>query len=92
MGATDLALLPGVVHLRSAVLDDINRIEVSNAHEFPIAVEIRLRLADGSRLLAADHAVTTRDDRPLFALNIAPGEIATIRYRTEHASARAAPR
>jgi len=90
--ATDLPLLPGVVHLHSAVFDEVNRIEISNAHDFPVTLEVRLRLSDGYQLLAADHSVTTRNDRPLFALRVAAGEVATIRYRTEHVASRPVPR
>jgi hypothetical protein len=87
----DLPLIPGLVHLRTAEIDAINRIEVSNARGTPVRLELRLRMPVAMQLNAADHPVTMRYDRPVFVLTVAAGDSATIRYRTEHTSSRAVP-
>lgn len=83
LGRTQLLpLLPGIV-LRAAPLDDICRVEISNAGLEPIQFELGLILPDGSRVVRADHAMTMKNGRPLFRLAIPAGETAVVRYQTE---------
>jgi hypothetical protein len=81
-------LLHDAERLTSAVVDDVSRIEIRNARRSAIRFELRLRLADGSQLIGADHTPTVRDGRPLFKLTIPAGGSATVRYQTEHTSLR----
>jgi hypothetical protein len=83
-----LPLLPGVLRLKSAVVDDVARVEISNAGGSAIPFELRLRLADGAQLIGADHVTAVRNGRPIFKLTIAAGARVAIRYQTEHTSLR----
>ncbi len=87
----DLPLIPGVVHLRSNTVDEVNRLEVSNARRTPVSVELRLQIPDGAQIVRADHTPTTRNGRPTFRLLVAAGDKATIRYQTERTVFRPAP-
>jgi hypothetical protein len=87
----DLPLLPGIMHLRAADIDDVDRIEIHNARASPINIELRARMSDATKVIAADHPVTMRYDKPVFALTVAAGGTATIRFRTEHTSLRVVP-
>jgi len=89
--AEELPLLPGIVRLQPAVVDEVSRIEIDNARHSAIALELQLRMPDGMQLIAADHAVAQRNGRPLFKLSLAAGTVASIRYQTEHTSLRPAP-
>jgi hypothetical protein len=84
----ELPLVPGVVHIRSNVVDDVNRIDVSNARSAPVRVELRLQLPDGTQVIRADHAITTRNGHPTFRLTVPAGDKLTIRYQTEHTVSR----
>jgi hypothetical protein len=81
-------LLHDAAPLTSAVVDDVSRIEIRNARRSAIRFELRLRLADGSQLIGADHTPTVRDGRLLFKLTIPAGGSGTIRYQTRHTSLR----
>lgn len=87
----DLPLIPGVVHLHSNTVDDVNRLEISNARGTAVSVELCLQLPDGSQLIRADHAVTTHNGRPAFRLTVAAGDKVAIRYQTEHTAFRPRP-
>jgi hypothetical protein len=77
-----LPLLPGVA-LRSVKLDDVERVEVSNARNTGIQFELRLQLPQGSQLVRADHAVGTKNGRPLFRFNVPAGRSVAVRYQTQ---------
>lgn len=87
-----LPLIPGVSDLRSASVDAVNRIDISNARDAPVSIELRLQLPDGARLVRADHVPTTYNGRPAFRLTLPAGDSATVRYQTEHTSFRPVPR
>jgi hypothetical protein len=87
----DLPLIPGVLRLHEAVVDDVSRVEIFNARSSAIPFELRLSLPAGAQLIAAKPAPTTYQGRPLFRLTIPAGGSATIRYRTEHVSRSTAP-
>lgn len=86
-----LPLIPGVSDIRSASVDAVNRIDLSNARNGPVSVELRLQLSDGARLVRADHLPTTHNGLPTFRLTIPAGDTATVRYQTEHTSFRPVP-
>ena len=78
------AFLPGVTRLKSAFVDDVNRVEIHNAGNADIQFELRLQVPDGTQLIGADAAATTRDGRPLFKLTVPADRTVTVRYQTEH--------
>ena len=80
----ELPLLPGVGHLRSAVLDEVSRIEVSNASGAALTFEARLDLPDDTQLVAAQPAPMLRNGQLVFRVNVPAAGQATVRYRTEH--------
>ncbi len=76
-------LVPGVAALRSAALDEIERVEISNALAAPIEFELRLRLPEGARVVRADHALRLKNGRPIFRLTIPAHAAATLRFQTQ---------
>jgi hypothetical protein len=80
-----LPLVPGA-SLRSTEVSVVNRIEINSARNVPTTVELRLLLADGARLVRADHLPGTRNGHPTFTLTVPAGDTAIIRYRTGHTS------
>jgi len=50
------APVPGMA-LRSVKVEDVRRVEVSNARAAGIDFELRLRLPEGARIVRADHSV-----------------------------------
>jgi hypothetical protein len=76
--------LRGVMRLKSAFVDDVNRVEIHNAGNTDIQFELRLHLPDGAQLIGADATATTRDGRPLFKLTVPANRTVTVRYQTEH--------
>ncbi len=87
-----LPLVPGVAALRSVEVDDVERVEVSNARATEIHFELRLRLPEGGRVLRADHPLDSKNGRPIFRLTIPAGETATLRYQTQHVAGNASER
>ncbi|HWZ62781.1 MAG TPA: hypothetical protein VNX02_07165 [Steroidobacteraceae bacterium] len=82
--AGELPLLPGISRLESAQVDQVNRVEISNARASPIRFELSVQLRDGMQLIGADHPAGSRNGRPLFELTIPAGGHETLRYQTEH--------
>ncbi len=79
----EIPLIPGVVHLRSASVNAVHRIDVTNASNSPAKVEIGLRLPAGKRLIRADIVPTPHNGRPTFHLTVPAGWTAYIGYQTE---------
>ncbi len=77
-----LPLVPGV-SLRSAKVDDVRRVEVSNARAAEIDFELRLRLPDGTRIVRADHALEAKNGTPIFRFKVPPHEIVVVRFQTQ---------
>jgi hypothetical protein len=86
-----LPLIPGMAKLRSVTVNDINRIEVHNAHDFPISVELWLQLDETEQLVRADHAPITRYGRPAFELAVPANGSAVVRYQTADTSTTVEP-
>ena len=80
-----LPLVPGL-KLRSAQVDDVNKVVISNALTKPIPFELRLTLNQGGRVIRADHPMGTKNGRPIFRLTVPANGTATVRYQTEHTS------
>jgi hypothetical protein len=80
--AQQLPLLPGVA-LRSVKVDHVRRVEVSNARAAAVEFELRLRLADGARIVRADHAVGAKNGRPIFRLEVPANQTVAVRYQTQ---------
>ena len=82
-----LPLVPGVV-LRSAQVDDVNRVVISNARAAAIPFELRLRLPGGGRIVRADHPLGSKHGRPIFRLTIPANQSVTVRFQTQHTATR----
>jgi hypothetical protein len=79
-----LPLVPGVSRLRSVQVDDIDRVDVTNARPAEIRFELRLRLPEGGRIVRADHPVARKNGRPIFRLTVPANQTMTLRYQWEH--------
>jgi hypothetical protein len=77
-----LPLVPGV-SLRSGKIDDVQRVEVSNARAAGIDFELRLALPEGARIVRADHAVGTKNGRPIFRFKVPANQMVTVRFQTQ---------
>jgi hypothetical protein len=76
--------VPGVLKLRSADVDAVNHVDVSNARATEIHFELRLRLPEGGRVVRADHPVGTKNGRPIFRLTIPANGTVTVQYQAQH--------
>ncbi|MDP9088617.1 MAG: hypothetical protein M3O26_07740 [Pseudomonadota bacterium] len=77
-----LPLVPGL-SLRSVKMDDIERVEISNASATGIQFELKLQLPEGGRVLRADHPLGTKNGRPLFRLKVPANQTLTVRFQTQ---------
>ncbi len=77
-----LPLVPGVV-LRGVMADEIQRVEVSNARAAGIDFELRLRIAEGARVVRADHPLGTKSSRPIFRFKVPANQTVTVRFQTQ---------
>jgi hypothetical protein len=66
---------------RSVKAEDINQVDISNARDTEIQFELRLRLPDGARVIRADHALATKNGRPIFRLKIPANGNLTLKYQ-----------
>jgi hypothetical protein len=82
----ELPLVPGVLHLRSAQVETVNHVDISNASGTEIHFELRLQLPEGGRVVRADHPLGTKNGRPIFRLTIPANETVTLRYQWQHTS------
>jgi hypothetical protein len=77
-----LPLVPGVLDVRTAQVDDIARVEVSNARASEIHFELRLVLHEGARVIRANRPLGTKNGRPIFRFTVPANETVTVRYQT----------
>ena len=77
-----LPLVPGV-SLRSVKVDDIQRVEVSNARGAEIDFELRVRIPEGARVVRADHPLGTKNGRPIFRFKVPANQTVTVRFQTQ---------
>jgi len=80
----ELPLVPGVLHLRSAQVEAVDHVDISNALGVEIQFELRLRLPEGGRVVRADHPLGSKNGRPIFRLTIPANETMTVRYQWQH--------
>ena len=77
-----LPLVPGV-SLRSVKVDDVQRVEVSNASAAGIDFELRLQLPEGARIVRADHSMGAKNGRPIFRFKVPANQTVAVRYQTQ---------
>jgi hypothetical protein len=77
-----LPLVPGV-SLRSVKVDNVQRVEVSNARTAGIDFELRLRIPEGARVVRADHPPGTKNGRPIFRFKVPANQSVTVRFQTQ---------
>jgi hypothetical protein len=77
-----LPLVPGVA-LRSVKVDNVRRVEVSNARAGEIDFELRLRLPEGARIVRADHPLEAKNGRPIFRFKVPANQTVAIRFQTQ---------
>jgi hypothetical protein len=77
-----LPLVPGV-SLRSVKVDDVQRVEVSNARAAEIDFELRLSLPEGARIVRADHPLGTKNGRPILRFKVPANQTVTVRFQTQ---------
>jgi len=75
--------VPGVVAPRRVAVDDVNRVDISNAEANDIQFELRLRLVTGGRVIRADHPMGAKNGRPIFRVRVPANGTATLRYQTQ---------
>jgi hypothetical protein len=73
---------------KTSIDDDVNRVMISNARASAIAFELRLRLPEGGRVIRADHALATKNGRPIFRLTIPANQSVTLRFQVRRTLAR----
>jgi hypothetical protein len=79
-----LPLVPGV-SLRSVKVDEVQRVEVSNARNAAIDFELRLQISQGARVVRADHPLGTKNGRPIFRFKVSANQTVTVRFQTQAA-------
>ena len=77
----NLHRVPGVQHQRLLRRFGEGHIEISNARESPVNVEIGLQLPDGVQILRADPIPTPKNGRPTFKLTVPANARYTIRFQ-----------
>jgi hypothetical protein len=78
-----LPLVPGVRVHREVKVDEVQRVEISNAKSSAISFELRLSLQEGGRVIRADHPLGSKNGRPIFRLTIPANGRETLRYQTQ---------
>jgi hypothetical protein len=81
-GPALLPLVPGVA-LRSIKVDDVERVEVSNARAAGIDFELRLTLPQGARIVRADRALGAKNGRPIFRFKVPGNQSIAVRFQTQ---------
>ena len=76
-----LRILPGI-NAGSKTLEQINRIELTNARPYDVTVEVRLYLQAGAEMVRADAPYGQKNGRPIFRLTLPANDSLTVRYQT----------
>jgi hypothetical protein len=79
-----LPLVPGAA-LRSVKVDEIRRVEISNARAAAIDFELRVSLPQGARIVRADHPLGAKNGRPIFRFNVPANQTVAVRFQTQGA-------
>jgi hypothetical protein len=69
--------------LRSVKVNDVQRAEITNALKTEIQFELKVPLAEGARLVRADHPPATKNGRPIFRFKVPANQTVTVRYQTQ---------
>jgi hypothetical protein len=77
-----LPLVPGIA-LRSVKVDDVRRVEVTNARAAEIDFELRLRLPQDARIVRADHSAGAKNGRPIFRFKVPANQTVAVRFQTQ---------
>jgi hypothetical protein len=77
-----LTLVPGIT-LRSVKVHDLQQAEIANARDSDIQFELRVPLAEGARIVRADHPLATKNGRPIFRFKVPANQTVTVRYQTQ---------
>jgi hypothetical protein len=77
-----LPLVPGAA-LRGVKVDQVQRVEVSNARAAAIDFELRLRIAEGARVVRADHPIGAKNGRPIFRFKVPANQTVAVRFQTQ---------
>jgi hypothetical protein len=77
-----LPLVPGV-KLRSVNVEDVLRVEVSNARAAAIDFELRLSLPEGTRIVRADHPLGSKNGRPIFRFKVPANQTVAVRFQAQ---------
>jgi hypothetical protein len=80
--AKQLPLVPGVI-LRSVKVNNVQKAQITNARAGEIQFELKVFLADGARIVRADHPLGTKNGRPIFRFKVPANETVTVRYQTQ---------
>jgi hypothetical protein len=65
-------------------VDSSTRVDVSNARSAAVQFELRLRLAEGSRVVRADRTMGRKNGRPIFRFGVPANGSVTLRFQTQH--------
>jgi hypothetical protein len=84
----ELPILPGIWLKRSAPLQAVNRIDITNARDVPVVVEITLYLDDDQRLVKATVIPKTHNGRPTFTVTVPANVDESISYQTQERTTR----
>ncbi len=80
--AKSLPLVPGVT-LRSVRVDEVMRVEISNARAAAIDFELRPALPEGARIVRADRPLTAKNGRPIFRFKVPANQSVAVRYQAQ---------
>jgi hypothetical protein len=77
-----LLFLPGMNLRDGATINEVYRIEITNARPVAVQAEVRLELDEGDRLVKADRPVAQKNGRPIFRVTVPANGSLEIRYQT----------
>ncbi len=60
----------------------VDRVEITNAHPFPIQAEVSVYIADNEELVRADREPERKNGRPIFRVTVPANESIEFRYQT----------
>lgn len=60
----------------------VDRIEITNAHPFPIQAEVNVYIGDGEQLVRADREPEQKNGHPIFRVTVPANESVEFRYQT----------
>ena len=72
------------VRLAVRTINDVTRVEVTNARAAAVQFELRLRLPEGGRVAHADHPVALKNGRPILRFAVPANDRVTLRFQTQH--------